>query len=234
MADTATAEAPSTTARPPALQNYVRDAIRTAGMKVADLTDEQRQRAQEAPDVKGGLRGKDLGTYILEGETGLKDARAKAAANGKPKRKARAASNRYPEWVPPAVARGRHLAGQKDGSGGDETMAYAGPIQHKKVRQLVAKEILGADVDEKTGEATGWLDGITKDDIIKASGCSSLKSLREVATFKAGRDAMRPLRPLGAKFGNDGWAKGRFLAAVLVVWAEDIDKAAKSNGSDAS
>jgi hypothetical protein len=233
MADTATAPAEGTETsqgdgRPTGLQNYVRDAIRSAGMKVADLSDEQRERAVSAPDVKGGLRGKDLGTYILEGESGLESARNKAKAD-KPKatRKPRAASNRYPEWVPTAVARGRHLSGQKENSGGDETLAYAGPIQHMKVRKLIAKEI-NPSVDEKAGEANGWLDGVTKEKILEAAECKSAKALRDIATFKAGRDAMRPLRPLGAKFGNDGWAKGRFLAAVLVVWMEDLDKAAKA------
>lgn len=231
MADTATTEAPATetqsdetTTGRPALEGYVRDAIRSAGMKVADLNDEQRARAEAAPDQKGGLRGKDLATFVLEGETGLADARAKATADKpKAKRKPRAPSNRYPEWVPPAVARGRHLSGQKDGSGGDETLAYAGPIQHMKVRKLLAKEF-GGSVDEKTGH----LEGVTKEQILEAADIKSMKALKEIATFKAGRDAMRPLRPLGAKFGTDGWAKGRFLAAILVVWAEDLDKAAKA------
>jgi hypothetical protein len=99
MADTATApaegtetsqDAASSDGRPTGLENFVRDAIRSAGMKVADLNDEQRERAVSAPTTKGGLRGKDLGTYILEGESGLEDARNKATA-AKPKTHAQAA-----------------------------------------------------------------------------------------------------------------------------------------------
>jgi hypothetical protein len=93
---------------------------------------------------------------------------------------------------------------------GDSTTAYAGPIQHVKIRKVASEKIGGEP---------------TKEQVLELAGVKSAKALRDIATFKSGRESLRPLRSLGAEFGNDGWAKGRYLAAVLVVWLEDIDKA---------
>lgn len=221
---TATVDSPEATTatdgssnRSPGLVRYVRDAIASVGVKVADLSDEQRDRALTAPDSKAELRGKDLASYVLGGDSQLgtdREARRVASENKRSARKPSPRESNYPEWVASAVTRGRHLSAQKmgtngDGPVGDGTTAYAGPIQHVKIRKVV------------TGKVTGEP---TKEAILELAGVKSTKALRDIATFKAGRESLRPLRALGTEFGNDGWAKGRFLAAVLVVWIEDIEK----------
>lgn len=200
-----------------ALQRYVRDALATVGTKVADLSDEQRERALSAPTDRPTLRGKDLASFVMGGDERLeadREMRRVAAESKRSARKPTPRASNNPEWVAPAVTRGRHLSAQKmnaDGSGpaGDNTTAYAGPIQHIKIRKVVTEKLGGE---------------VTKDKILELAGMKSARALRDIATFKSGRESLRPLRPLGTEFGNDGWAKGRYLAAVLTVWIEDLSK----------
>jgi hypothetical protein len=229
-----TTEAP---AKQAAISRRVREALSKEGVKAADLTEDQRDRALH-PERKDGLRGKDLASWVIGGDEGLKADREtrsrQSAADDKAKSKGeRKKSTRYEEWVPEAVERGRKLSGQKpkaDGSGpeGDETLAYAGPIQHIKIRTVIGKK-LGAKVSPG-GTVTGG--DVTPEAILKLAGGSgenakpmSFKELKDIATFKADKGAMRPLRELGQEFGSDGWAKGRYLAAALVVWIEDLKAA---------
>lgn len=213
MADSATVETTENTERH-LVESYVRDALRNAGMNVADLTDEQYLRALDAPTVKAGLRDQAVAKFVLEGST----APAKAAAKEKKPRAKKAAAAKpvsrakgYPEWVPSAVERAKKLSAQKGFEEGQHVPS-AGPIQHAKVRKVVT-EALGGDV--------------TTERILELAGVPSKKALRDIATFKSDRASLKSLRPLGAKFDTDGWCKGRFLAAILTVWIDDEEKAAK-------
>lgn len=233
---TETTEAPETSnGQPDEVDRKIREALSKAGVKVADLTDEQRARALEAPKTKAGLvngRGAktSLVTFILEGKDS-KTQTDEARAKGGKKKKAARTSTRYEDWVQPAVERGRKLSGGRPDKDtgkpvGDETMAYAGPIQHIKIRKVFGKKF--GDKVTDGGTVTGG--NTTPDKILELAGgeegAMSFKMLKEIAQFKDDTKApLRRLRPLGKEFGEDGWAKGRFLAAVLVVWIEDLKKA---------
>lgn len=194
------------------LEGYVRDALHGVGMKVSDLTDDQRARAADAPEKNAGLRDKELTAYILDG----KDPAVKAPKQKKP-RAARAvtprANKKYPEDIMSAVARARTLSEAKDPekAARGEHIGYAGPAQHQKVRAFVTQMI----------EGEGGT--VSRDLVLAASGVKSVRQMRDIATFKADREAMKPLRGIGSAFEKDGWAKGRYLAAILTVWLEDID-----------
>jgi hypothetical protein len=142
-------------------------------------------------------------------------AQPKPAAKAKPKptKKAAAKKSRYPEWVKPAVAASRHLSGMKDGELGDTTLNYAGPRQHIRARK----------------EITAMIEGdVTAAALLKVTGMKSVKALTEVATWTAPRDSMKPMRPLASKFRDDSWLGARYLAAVVVVWINEVKRAAKS------
>lgn len=211
-----------------AIERYVRDAITKAGVKAGDLTDEQRMRALDAPSEKAALRGKSLSMWVLEGKNLSEQTKEARATNGSKPRERRS-SGKYAPWVRDAVARGRALSEAKDparkAAGGH--IGYAGPIQHIKVRKVIETQVGG---DSKVWDSPDGVDHtqIEADKVLELSGVPSVKALRDIATFKSDKPALRPLRELGKEFGNDGWAKGRFLAAILVVLLEDLKKASSS------
>ena len=210
------------------LPNYVRDALRVRKVKVGDLTSDQRGRADEAVEHKQGLRGKQLAAWIIEGTTPgdtiaeSRDNVQKIGAKARSERARARTSTRYPEWVAPAVQSARKLSGQKPGTPNPElTNAYAGPAQHIKIREFVTKRLGEEEMD------------VTSENVLALSGVPSMKALREIATFRSDRASLKPLQPLGTNFVNDdkrpdGWARGRFLAAVLFVWIEELKKNEKS------
>lgn len=227
MSDT-TATAP--TEAVPKVEKYVRDALAKAGVKLAELDESQAERAASAP---GGLRGKALSTFIIEGKnsaTQIKEGRAKGGSNAKAPRKN---TRKYEgqEWVPDAVQRGRMLTVQKDPEkhARGEHIGYTGPVQHIKVRKFLEKQAGGdPKIWDKGGKGASG-SKMTPDQVLQASGLSSFKALRETACFKEGtKENLKALRELGKQeaFDGDGWAKGRFLAAILTVLIEDLKKAA--------
>lgn len=124
--------------------------------------------------------------------------------------------------MPAAVARSRHLSGQKPGQPGDKTLAYPRPRQHIAIRKVVTEKFGGPDA-------------VTPDAILRLPGIKSAKALTEIAVVAADRSAMVPMRPLSAECGKasgiggnlDGWAAGRYLAAALVAWIEELRASAK-------
>lgn len=212
MADTATPEAPT---RAPKIERYVRDALRSAGISAADLTEDQRQRALDAPAKKAGLKGKAVSLYVLEGTEANKNDVANSKATAKPKKvkaeRVRRNTN-HPEWVADAVRRAKAMSAQKPGLEDANHVPAAGPIQHIKVRAVVTKAIESAG-----GE-------VTRETVLEQAGVPSVKALKDIATFKSNRESLKPLRAIGSQMNKDGWAKGRYLAAILAVWAEDLGK----------
>ena len=137
---------------------------------------------------------------------------AKKSTAKKPVVGAKQKRNEQFPWLVAAVASAREMSGQKPGSGGRRTVAYAGPSQHTKIRSRV----------------TEMLDGnVSPEGILKLSGLRSHRVMRELAEWKADRSEMTPLRPLSSEFQGDGWSQGRYLCAVLCAWVDELRRAKK-------
>lgn len=140
---------------------------------------------------------------------------AKPAKPTKPKPKptgARAKRDAEFPWLVDAVRAARHLSGAKPNSGGDATLSYSGPAQHIKVREHVTRALGG---------------NVTPDGILGLTGVKSHKLLREIAMWSADKSELVPLRTLSKVFNPDGWATGKYLASMLVVWCDELRRAAK-------
>jgi hypothetical protein len=88
--------------------------------------------------------------------------------------------------------------------------------QHIRVREVVT-ELLGGKV--------------TPSGIVGLTGLGSMKDLKAVASWDPKVD-MSPLAKseLAARLSGDAWQQGRFLCAILVVYAEEIASAATPGG----
>jgi hypothetical protein len=145
-----------------------------------------------------------------------------ATAKAKPKKpstKKPTSRKAYPEWMKGAVKRSRVLAGgridRKTGKAcGPDTLSYPGPRQHLAIRTRVSEMLKEKALD------------VTADNILALTGVKSHATLKKIATWTAPKEAMKPMRPLSAEFSDDSWAIGRYLAAALVAWCEEL-KAAK-------
>src|SRR4051812_16438245 len=103
------------------VQDYVAGALRRVGVKVADLSDDQRARAETAPDQHSGLRGKSLAQFVLDGE-GL-SGQQKQASNDRIVREADEASKKRSEA-------GKKSAAKANGaSGGARKSAYSDEVR---------------------------------------------------------------------------------------------------------
>lgn len=202
----------TTTSTPQALEGYVRDALRNnGGHKVSDLTDAQRERALTAPRDHSGLRGKALAEYVISGAS-LREQQAEAqrarealeAAEARERRSAQASTrpSPYSDAVRAATKRARELRGGSHG---------IGPKQTATVREVVRKELGVSPKDQPDAGA-----------LVKIAGMESVAELFSVAAGEGDRTATKPLRPLGEKMGDDAWCKGRWLAAILAAWHEEI------------
>ena len=149
--------------------------------------------------------------------TGQKSGAKTGGKKSSTAKKAKRAS-KYPPEIVAAVAKARHLSGHKKGADGkplgDKTVAYAGPKEHVMVRTRVT-ELLTKDSKE-----------VTAANVLALTGIKSQKLLREIATFEADKTAMAPMRKLSAEFRGDNWAMGRYLAAIVCAFIDDL----KSNG----
>lgn len=205
----------STTAQGPTVHRSVMDALAKEGVKYSELTDEQKGRAQAAPEK--GFSGKMLVAHIVEGKSFDEvqqegDAKEKAAKSkpGKSGGSAAKASNggarksAYPQDVRDAVKRANEIRGKSHG---------AGPKQHATVREVVRKS-LGVAPSKNP----------TVDQVIEVSGAGSLAKLTKIANGQAGREDLKVLQTLAKTMGDDAWCKGRHLAAALVAWVEQIKK----------
>lgn len=199
----------------PAVPRKIYDALVKAGHKWSDLTDEQKARALETPEK--GYDGAMLVAHIMDGKSFDElvkegDAKAKTAKAAKPAKAAGSGakaprSSAYPQDVRDAVKRANEIRGKSHG---------AGPKQHATVREVVRKSLkLSATKNP------------TVDQIVEVSGAGSLAKLTKIANGSAGREDLKALQPLAKLMGDDGWCKGRHLAAALVAWAEQIKAASK-------
>lgn len=113
----------------------------------------------------------------------------------------------YSEEIREAVKKARYdVLGRKPGRDREKHIPGPSAGQHVRVRERV----------------TAMLDGKpTPDGIIKLAGVKSLTALRKIAESQPDTDPA-PLRTLSAEFKGDQWAMGRNLAAILVVWVEEL------------
>ena len=71
-------------------------------------------------------------------------------------------------------------------------------------------------------------DGVTVEQILKLTGVKSVKALRDIAEWTAPREALKPMRPIQKHLEDGtGWATGRYGAAALVAWIDQIKAGAK-------
>lgn len=207
--------APQDKTAQPTVQRRVLDALSKKGFKYSELSDEQKARAQACPEkgydgamlVAHVVEGKSFGEVAAEGDAKA----AKAKGTRKPAAGSGAAkaprSSAYPQDVRDAVKRANEIRGKSHG---------AGPKQHATVREVVRKSLkLSATKNP------------TVDQIVEVSGAGSLAKLTKLANGTAGREDLKALQPLAKLMGDDGWCKGRHLAAGLVAWAEQIKAAGK-------
>lgn len=184
-------------------------------------------------------KGKRAAAYAAAAAERAKNEPPKKSAAKKPGRKVARYGEEIMAWMPAAVARSRHISGQKPGADGDETLAYPGPKQHIAIRETVTA-LLAAGTVLKDG-ALVVPDGatprdVTPENVMSLTGCKTMKGLTEIATWSADKSALAPMRPLsnatGAASGvngkTDGWAIGRYLASALVAWVEEMKAAAKA------
>lgn len=214
-------------------------------------------RAQKSLNAKQSKRLQELRTQL--GQSGKSGAYDKAAANDKTGAKAKSTTTtpkapsakelRYQAlpWLKDAVANARRMVGKKpDGKGGtlgDKTVEYAGPIQHVKVRnvgELLLKE------QKKP---------VTAENILALTGLKSAAKLKALAEFEADKSELAPLAENFGKLmknpgkgqkadqikdwrtatGNsDGWATGRYLAAIFYVWIDEKRKEAAAAKRDSA
>lgn len=199
---------------------------------VKDTPSDAPAKDDDAPDAPALTKAERYAAAAAERE---KNAPPKKTATKKPGIKA----TKYPAWMPSAVARSRHLSGMKPGQPGDETLAYPGPKQHLAVRRVVTEALAkgtvlkdGALVVPDNAEPRE----VTPENIVSLTGVKSVPALTKIATWEADRSALVPMRALsnvcGAASGvngkTDGWAIGRYLAAALVAWVDEIRSEAKA------
>jgi hypothetical protein len=235
----------------PTLEKYVRDALNKAGHKVGELTPEQHARATSAPTEKPGVRGKTLATYIIDGTTlrdqakqandqetlrkaeathakrseaakadgraanlngGDKpkatnkakggDAKPKAAAKPKAPPKTPAKAPKYADNIRAAVEATKAIGGRT---------WWPSPIDHVQVRNVVTKLLA-----EQTPPA------VPSRANIKALVGTNEKTLRRIADMSAPREELKVLKDLNTHM-DDSSSKGRNLAAILLVWMDELD-----------
>ena len=228
-----------TTMTSPKPEKYVYDAVRAAGGKMADLTDEQRQRALNAPTAHAGLRGKALGTWIMDGN-GLAEQVKDAAATRSlravpdPERSVGKGATRVTGTEPPArIPRGNYPEEIHDAAKRAKALrGYGpGPKQHAHMRKVLAG-LLDGSIDAHGEDQTALVEGarqeldggkVTRKALVELAGAKSLAELHAIAAKE-----QRPgkgLRVLGSAMGDDAWCKGGHLAAHLAAWCDQIQAA---------
>lgn len=161
----------------------------------------------------------------------------KAAKNDPAAKKAAAAAEKkpgkFPDHIRDAVKFARYeLSGKNPKLKGDAHRPAASAGQHLKVREHLVKTL----TDEATCKkfvANGYRvepgdSKVTPEAILKLTGMSSQKKLREVAEFQGTTEDLKPLQPLGEVFKGDSWAQGRYLAGIVVAFIEEIKSDAKA------
>lgn len=208
------------------IEKRVSDAVRAAGGKVKELTDEQRQRAA-APQE--GLRGKALGEWVLTGGTqpaeqptsdearyaelagntqgrtskeqkefeALRTKLGKGSGAGTAKANGGTKRQQWPLELRVASARAREVRGYGPG-----------PKQHHEMRQGLLKALDGKDV--------------TQANLLAVLGAKNLKELTAVAAKAVPVGTATNLKSVGKLMGEDAWCKGGHLAAATVAWIDEL------------
>ena len=214
------------------VEDYVAGALRRAKVKVGDLTDEQRARAESPPE---GLRGKALAAHVLEGggdpapEGGgeMTDDEARARLKYLTEKQTGQSSAEVREVEALRARLGEKAGGAKPrGSGGSRAAAYPVEIRSATARVKELKGKHGAPGPKQHVHVrevvTSQIGRPTKQAIVAASGVKSLQQLTKVAKGETDRASLKPLHELASKMGDDPFCKGRNLAAILVAWAEQV------------
>lgn len=129
---------------------------------------------------------------------GMSPAAAKAAT--KPKATPVPRSAKYPDNIRAAVEAARKIGGRN---------WWPSPVDHVQVRVVVTK--LLADQSQTP----------SRDNIKALVGCDEA-ALTGMANMTAGREELKALKDLNTHM-DDASAKGRNLAAVLLVWMDELD-----------
>jgi hypothetical protein len=92
---------------------------------------------------------------------------------------------------------------------------WPSPVDHVHARDRITKAL---KADGKP---------VTKANVMALVGVPQTK-LRAIANMKAGREELAKLKPVNALM-NDSSAKGRNLAAIVIVWCAELDAAARTS-----
>jgi hypothetical protein len=112
---------------------------------------------------------------------------------------------RYPDNILAATAAAREIGGRT---------WWPSPVDHVHARDRITEAL---KKDNKLP---------TKANVMKLVGVSA-KELREIANMSAGRESLAKLKPANALMG-DASAKGRNLAAIVLVWCDELAASAKA------
>lgn len=225
---------------------YVKDAVRAAGGAWKDVADNAEQSARVArhlaavkdttiQDGHAGLRGKALGTWILDGaglDAQIEQGRAAAATSGggdsgtdgkpegtasKPKR----TRGTYADDIHDLVTRAKAIRGYGPG-----------PKQHAHMAQVVAAVLagtLGAGDDEVLGKAIEAAQKKADNGKATPAALIALGGAKAAADLHAMGAKEKPLTPevkrLGKLMGDDAWCKGGHLAAHLAATIDQLNAA---------
>lgn len=190
-----------------ALEQYVRDAIRSVGIKAADLTPEQRERAMAAPKEKAGLRGKSLGTWIAEAKNGREQVAEAQAERKETQRKETQRKNITASSDPDAkriCIEAKEFAGVKS------------PFSPKEGREFLD----GFELSSIAGPSDARQTITIKN---KLAGVEATLFIEEVRAFAKGTleaaDAKTAVRAAMSELAKETTLWGRKLAAFISVKA---------------
>jgi hypothetical protein len=114
-------------------------------------------------------------------------------------------TGRYPDHIMAATFAAKKLGGRN---------WWPSPIDHVHARDRIEKALKADGKD------------VTSANIMSLVAVPKTK-LRAIATMKAGREDLAKLKPVNGLM-SDSSAKGRNLAAIVVVWCAELDAAAKT------
>lgn len=169
--------------------------------KTTDKTSPEAMQAQK--DAAAGKRG---------GDATPKPAAAKRSAKAKPAASTTASNgggtaqrgrpSQYPPEIREAVKIALGIRGAKVG---------ASAKSHALVRSVVGKILKRQKLEP------------TPANLATVAGFDSFAEIVAIAEGKSDREAVKKLKPLDDKMGDDKWAKGKQLATALAAWGRQLE-----------
>jgi hypothetical protein len=189
------------------LATQARDAQTQRDLKAAEDKRTKRSAAAKANGAAKNLKGNAAAPLSAADKAAARAASAgsKPKAASKPKSdKPKAApvprSAKYPDNIRAAVEAAKRIGGRN---------WWPSPIDHVEARNVVTK--LLADQGQAPSRAN-----------IKALSGTDEAALTAMANMSAGREQLKVLKDLNSHMG-DASAKGRNLAAILLMWMDELD-----------